>query len=61
MQMNAEQTLAADCAPLPMLNFLRRRTSAWGNYADLAIMWIEDTKRAPTAVDQRLARILMSA
>jgi hypothetical protein len=35
--------------------------TAMGTYADLAIMWIQDMGEAPTAVDQRLARISMSA
>jgi hypothetical protein len=35
--------------------------SAQGTYADLSIMWIQDMGEAPTAVDQRLARISLSA
>ena len=35
--------------------------SPLGTYADLAIMWIQDMGEAPTAVDQRLARISLSA
>ncbi len=39
--------------------FGEMRLAGMGTYADLSIMWIEDTKRAPIAVEQRRARISM--
>ncbi|MBP6229963.1 MAG: hypothetical protein KA472_18660, partial [Pseudomonadales bacterium] len=32
-----------------------------GTYADLSIMWIRDAKRAPSAAEERRARISLSA
>jgi hypothetical protein len=32
-----------------------------GTYADLSIMWIKDAKRAPSAAEERRARISLSA